>query len=227
MEFYGDILQRIRKDKKISTTKLAAQSGLSRYSIWEWETGRRTPSEKSAKTVAETLEIPISHISSLKDSKNIKGNKKLSEVISAWNTYAVEDNLKRYDDVISEVNSILKKMKLSEFIIKSFIDNIGLMMYFKDSAQKFILCNKSFRNFYKIDLKMEVLGSSDHRFFPKKDAEQNILEDEQIMLSGEPKIVSGHIPGSRKRKKGYICKYPIINEQKECSGIVGVYLIID
>ena len=54
----GDMIARIRKEKKISKTDLAKQTGINIGHLTHIEKGERNPSHKALRTICKALEVP-------------------------------------------------------------------------------------------------------------------------------------------------------------------------
>jgi len=54
----GDIIARIRKEKKVSKTDLAKETGINIGHLTHIEKGERNPSHKALRTICKALEVP-------------------------------------------------------------------------------------------------------------------------------------------------------------------------
>ena len=55
-------IRKVRKQQGLSQEQLAKIAGLSRYSIINFETGRRDPRVKDLKKIAKALHVPVKEL---------------------------------------------------------------------------------------------------------------------------------------------------------------------
>ena len=62
-------IRNVRKKRGLSQEQLARNSGLSRYSIINFETGRRNPRVKDLKNIAKALNVSVAELISDKETE--------------------------------------------------------------------------------------------------------------------------------------------------------------
>lgn len=67
----GERIRSARKNKELSTVKLAEQMGMSFQVVSHWENGRRTPTLESIISLSKILEVPASFLLCINDDPNI------------------------------------------------------------------------------------------------------------------------------------------------------------
>jgi PAS domain-containing protein len=91
---------------------------------------------------------------------------------------------------------------------------------------------KSFYEFCRLknvsfDKNYNVLGNEDSSFFSKNEAVANHEEDLDVLKTGKSIIKrEGFIPGSRKKKWGFISKFPLLDSFGKIAGVVGTFIDI-
>lgn len=127
------------------------------------------------------------------------------------------------------VNSTEEKQKAQELeanrdILRTIIDSIPDVIFYKNANSEYIGCNKKFSDFYKELGIKSVLGKTDLEIYPDKEtANYFIQEDQDIIKTKEPHIRIEW----RKDKKGNKVyeensKVPVIGKDGKVWGIVGL-----
>jgi transcriptional regulator with XRE-family HTH domain len=55
---FGSRLQRLRKERGLTLSQLAAQLGVSKPTVWAWEQGKARPVEGRMEALAQALHVP-------------------------------------------------------------------------------------------------------------------------------------------------------------------------
>lgn len=230
MKFYNDKFRAIREQKKVKLTELAEKMQLNRNTLWLWESGSTQPPEKTVKFVAKLLNISVDEISDLKPDAPISESLDASHIGSMLSSVASvnvhdQENIQSYflnklHDQFKELNSIVS-------LVSTFLNSIPLICYAKDVFGKYTIVNEAFLENVSLGKNFKAVGKSDSDFFSGKEAKENKLEDERIILTGEAIIDrEDFIPGSRKNKWGLISKIPIFDGAKNIVGMVGYFIDI-
>ena len=226
MLFYFEKFRQVRKQLKVSMSYLAEKAEMNRATLWTWETGKITPSEKKVRLLANILNISVNAISDLEPQKPIS-NGKLSELANSWLTLADEDvnkRKKRESIFIEKIKKQFKELDQATIIIKALLASMESVFYVKDTSCQYITANSTFLKNASLNSNYRVFGCSDYDFFPTGEAKKNTEEDEDIIISGKPIInEEGFIPGTRKKRWGIISKVPIYDSNENIAGIVGTF----
>ena len=59
---FGATLRRLRRQQGTSQADLAGQVGVSRPTVWSWETGRTSPGNSKIKALSRALDVPESDL---------------------------------------------------------------------------------------------------------------------------------------------------------------------
>ncbi|MCP4181236.1 MAG: PAS domain S-box protein [bacterium] len=226
--FYKEEFMRLRKHNKLNATKLAEMLNISRRTVWLWETGKTVPTEKNIRLLANTLNIMVSEISDLEDGPS-KSFNKFDNLMDSWSSISSMteyEQLSYHKKFITQLNKFYFQLEQTNFILKSIITSSASIFYIKDTSQKFILCNDSFKKYLGMDSKINIYGSNDYRFFSTKEAKEHIDEDQNIIDLGKTVTREGYIPGTRKKKWGIIRKQPIFSTNSDCIGIIVTFIDI-
>ena len=229
MEFYANRFKTLRKQARFSVKEFCNTAGIVRSTLWEWETGRRIPSEANIRMMADIVNVSLNEISDLTaDEGIVKGD--LSESVEGWLSLAGSDvglRQSKFDGVIREINSLNKEMNQATVIINALLSTMRTMFYVKDVNLDYITANDIFLKNISLNSNYKVAGENDFTFFSSSEAKGNTKEDNEVLLTKQPVInKEGYIPGSRKKRWGLISKLPIRDSSGKVSGIVGTFVDI-
>ncbi|OGV19092.1 MAG: hypothetical protein A2X47_11830 [Lentisphaerae bacterium GWF2_38_69] len=226
MKFYPDKLIQIREHKKVSMSSLSFETGISRSSLWAWETEKRVPSPTNVRALASALEIDVSEISDLKGIKNIvyKTYSKSLQSLQELSSITRKLNPEKLNTLKSMVNLIEEELFNSSIIINSLISSLDFGFYVKDVNQKYILANKAFIKMLNLDEEFSVFGKKDTNLFPGNEASFNSSQDEYVISNGISVIdKENFLPGTRKSRWGLTSKLPIFDKNKDIIGLISVF----
>lgn len=232
MQFYNDKFRKIREEKKIKITELALKMELNRNTLWLWEAGRIQPTEKKVRLLANVLDISVDKISDLQPEILTANGSDIehSKAISSWISFADKSLLsKKIHNVflLKDMEEQLDRACQIETILYSLINFSDVMLYVKDTSQKYLAASKAFTNLVSLDNEQSIIGKTDEDLFPQKEAKANSDEDAHTMLTGEAvKNRESFIPGSRKQKWGLISKIVTFDTKGKVTGIVGSFIDI-
>ena len=227
MKLYAEKFKKIRQLKRISVQEIARKTNVSRYSIWAWENGKRTPSEAIIRELAKTVNTEVTEISDLKPVKEIL-IKDFSTSIQSFLEIADLDVINR-NQVMSqlqkEIAVLENKLSNASTIINALISSLDTAFYIKSTEQKFIVANIAFFKMLKLKVKTNITGKEDKDIFSIKDAKYNKKQDTEVVKTG--KAIFSHecyIPGTRKKLSGLISRIPILDREKIIIGVIGVFV---
>ena len=229
MKFYADKFRGSRKKARFSVKEFCRTIGIVRSTLWEWETGKRTPSEANIRVMAGIINVSVNDISDLNEDENItKGE--LSQSVEGWLSLAGDDvglRQSKFDGIIREINGLKKEMNQATVIINALLSTMRTMFYIKDARLNYITANDIFLKNISLKSNYKVAGKNDSEFFSSVEAKCNTEEDRNVLLTEQPLVnKEGYIPGSRKKKWGLISKLPIRDSSGKISGIVGTFVDI-
>jgi PAS domain S-box-containing protein len=227
MKLYAEKFKKIRQLKRISVQEIARKANVSRYSIWAWENGKRTPSEAIIRELAKAVNTGITEISDLKPIKETL-IKDFSTSMQSFLEIADLD-IKNRNQIMSQLQGqvavLENKLSNASTIINALISSLDTAFYIKSTEQKFIVANNAFFKMLKLNVKTDIIGKEDKDIFSIKDAKYNNEQDTEVVRTGKPIIsYENYIPGTRKRLSGLISKIPIFDRGKKIIGIIGVFV---
>ena len=229
MDFYKDSFKELRKKARFSAKDFCNIAGIVRSTLWEWEAGKRTPSEANIRRMAEIIDVRVNMISDLNTDENIVKSE-LSESVEGWLSLADSDiglRQSKFDGIIREVNSLNKEMNQATVIINALLSTMRTMFYVKDANLNYITANDIFLKNISLNSNYKVIGENDFTFFSSSEAKSNTKEDNEVLFTKQALInKEGYIPGSRKKRWGLISKLPIHDSLGKISGIVGTFIDI-
>jgi len=110
-----------------------------------------------------------------------------------------------------------------QLLINTFMNNSQDTIYFKDHNSKFVLNSKAHAQGFGVKNPRELIGKSDMDFFPESFARQTMMEEQEIMRTGQPQI--GKIERWKQPAGNYIwfsaSKYPLYDENGKIVGTWG------
>ena len=229
MEFYNEKFKMLRKQLGLSMKHVSKRAEITHTTLWEWEKGKRTPSETRIRMLAHVLNVPVNDISNL-DPEAAVSSGNFSEMVKSWINLAGSDIKSRLDlknDLTGKINHIFSELSQASIVINALMSTLHSIFYVKDVNLKYITANEAFLSNISLNNGYRVLGKSDDDFFSKNDAKLNTDQDAEVLHTGKPLIkYEGYIPGTRKKKWGIISKTPIHDPSGKISGIVGTFLDI-
>ena len=229
MEFYNDKFKQLRKQLGLTMKHVAKRAEITHTTLWEWEKGKRTPSETRIRMLAHVLNVPVNDISNLDPEPPVSSGN-FSEMVQSWVDLADSDIKSRLDlknDITGKINHLFNELSQASVVIKALLSTMHSIFYVKDVNLNYITVNEAFLNNLSLSINYRVLGKSDFDFFARNDAKTNSEQDAEVLHTGKALIkYEGYIPGTRKKKWGIISKTPIYDPSGKISGIVGTFLDI-
>lgn len=107
-------------------------------------------------------------------------------------------------------------------LYRRVIENLPQRISVKDVSLAYVLCNDA----YARDLNIkpdEITGKSDHDFIPKEQAEKNITEENEILISGVKKETEEKYMVSGKELTIFATKTPIKSDN---GSIIGLQIVL-
>ncbi len=121
-----------------------------------------------------------------------------------------------------------KKTKENELLLRTLIDNLPVNIYVKDMNLRKILVNKAECEYNGVDSPEELLGKTDFDFLSKKSAKLATYEEYEVINTLKPILSREGICTSKDGTETNFLssKIPLINEDNEVGGIIGMSLDI-
>lgn len=133
---------------------------------------------------------------------------------------------KKLDQGIKKPNTPKEVKCKPDEISENLMRNSPGLAFIKDLNHRFIAANQSFCDFLDIELK-DVIGKTDHDFFPKDEADKFINHDKQVIKSGTSIVFEEMVQSRNKQENPMIFvteKLPWKDQEGKISGIYGVAL---
>ena len=229
MKFYFEKIKALKKHKKLSTNEVCKKLEITRATLWNWETGKKTPTESKVRALSKAIECSVDAISDLipeppASNANVTEISKVCiELMS--NSHEQQDSF--INDIHDKINNLNIKLKRSSLIIRSIFSAMHSIFYIRDINLKYVVANKAFLKNLSLKEYYNVLGKDDKDFFSIREATKNTEQDNQVLISGKPIIdIEDYIPGTRKKRWGLTSKLPIYGIDNKLAGIIGIYFDI-
>lgn len=123
---------------------------------------------------------------------------------------------------ITERKRVEEEIKNSESKYRTLVENIPQKIFLKDNNSVYISCNEN----YARDLKIkpdEIIGKTDHAFYPKKLAEKYRKDDKRIMKSGKMENIEEEYVQDGKKVFVSTIKVPVRDEKENVTSLLGVF----
>ncbi len=129
-------------------------------------------------------------------------------------------------DVTASIQ-IRRKMAEQQSLLRCLVDSIPAMVWFKDANLRYLTANKAFAESVGVADK-DVLGKTDHDFFPQAQAEKQRKIDRRIIQFGEPLLNMEEPLNRPDGKPGWAMttKVPYRDEEDLIAGMVGITIDI-
>ncbi|MCP4176578.1 MAG: PAS domain S-box protein [bacterium] len=229
-------VKELRKSKKIQLKKMAELMGISKITLYRWETGVRVPSNNDIRVIALFLGVSVKDISDLTEITEIKRNINLdAEVILDRSIYKLEKLIKELEDVPSIDISALRHIKQACFEYQKtntyldktvhryeqILDQNSSIVYVLDTNFKFRYVNRAFllmSNKFSTD---DVVGYTGSDVFGLNNI-YDILQYEKTVFSEFRPIYNKKvtIPCSNGSKSGLLTIYPRIGKNGKIIEII-------
>ncbi|MEO8403049.1 MAG: PAS domain S-box protein [Chitinophagaceae bacterium] len=117
-----------------------------------------------------------------------------------------------------------KKIREERMLLRSLMNILPINVYTKDLQERKTLSNRADYEYSGFTSEASVLGKSDFDLFDKESAERTHLEDQLVLTKGERIIgkEEQHIRKDGSRTWFFISKIPLLNEEKEIIGLMGI-----
>ena len=111
-----------------------------------------------------------------------------------------------------------------EHLLRVLIDNIPDYIYIKDIRSKFVLANQKIAQVNNLSSPDEILGKSDHDFYPAELADKYFRDEQEIMTTGIPMINQEETSIDDKGNDIFFSttKIPLKDKQGKVIGLVGI-----
>jgi PAS domain S-box-containing protein len=119
-----------------------------------------------------------------------------------------------YKDLAGALQESLNKYQ-------TIIDHLPQKVYLKDKNLFYLFANQNYARLLGVG-PQEILGKTDHDFFPFETAEQYLKDDRIFMEKGHPEEKEERVPRDGKERVEQVAKFPIRNEAGEVAGILGI-----
>jgi PAS domain S-box-containing protein len=109
-------------------------------------------------------------------------------------------------------------------LLHTLIDNMPDHIYIKDRSSKFILANQKIASTHGLKSGSEMIGKSDHDYYPKELADKYYRNEQEIISNGRPLIGIEEKALDEKGEEIYLSttKIPFRDQNGNIIGIVGI-----
>ncbi|HPY49966.1 MAG TPA: PAS domain S-box protein [Sedimentisphaerales bacterium] len=126
---------------------------------------------------------------------------------------------------IADAARVDSDMDTERNLLRTLIDNLPDAIYVKDREGRFVLCNPQVLRQKCAATVEEIVGKTDHDFYPKDVADRVCRAEQELMSSGQPIINYERCAldaNSGARTWSLTTKVPLRNEHGEIIGLVGI-----
>jgi PAS domain S-box-containing protein len=127
---------------------------------------------------------------------------------------------------ISERKAAEEKLRDSESLYRSLMDNLPHCVFRKDREGRFTLVNRPFCETFGRPAHA-IIGKTDFDLFPAEVAHKYVAGDQKVLTSGDPVTLHAEYDDSNgERRVAEIFKHPVYNHDGAITGLQGVFLDI-
>jgi PAS domain-containing protein len=223
----------IRKQQKVTRSHVAVRLGVTEVAIYNWETGRRTPTQETVLKLARVLDIDAEDVyeQNLQEQQEQEEQEReinnLSYFAQDWLGYSNKNGKKQRNEYLTAIKTfkrLSEDINRTTIVIQALLKSTHSAAYIKDINNKYITANPAFFKLTKLVKNEYVTGKKDSDFFPQQEAEDNANEDKNLIRTGkEIKEDKRFIPGSQKNQFGNVSKVPVSDQNGRIIGLVCVF----
>lgn len=203
IKFDGNKLFKIRKEKRLSQAKLASEVGVSRQTIYLWESNQSLPDVEKVSKICKVLEVDLSEL--------VDGIDIQTEVDDMYEKEEIKDNKKK--------SKIIKSILIVLFIII-------LCVYIMTSVTKFIRLNSILNKWEKLKSNNRYYIKVSEYLIDRNHENNEILENKFYEIYYNNKIFKRVLKDSKGENvvsiniKDYNTKKRYIIDEKEKTYII-------
>ncbi len=221
----------IRKKLRWSFSSIAKELNINRKTVSNWEKGVTEPSDKRILELANIFGVSVDKISDAEKKKSTEVD--IEKATKSWmSLFKEKEDAKKDVHYISQIlDSLHNKLNNASVVMYGILNSLNFPTYIKNKENRYIMVNKEFLlnvSYHDIDeINFFSKPKNDYNFFSKKEAKENLIEDWDVIINNKPVIdKERNIPGTRKKKWGIINKIPIIDNNSEVAGLIGIFVDI-
>jgi PAS domain S-box-containing protein len=92
-----------------------------------------------------------------------------------------------HEDITDRKNAE-EELAQERHLLHTLMDHLPDLIYFKDTASRFIRVNKAVADFFGLANPAQVVGKTHFDFFTPEAAQRTTLDDQEIMRTGQPLV---------------------------------------
>lgn len=125
---------------------------------------------------------------------------------------------------ITEKSEINKEFEKQNFFIKSLLDAIPDLVFYKDTESHFLGGNKAFLSTLSLQFEAELIGKTDLEIMPDKTAAQKYLAtDQKVLKTGKPRTYEDRFYSNKNKLADFeTVKSPYFDKDENIIGIIGI-----
>jgi PAS domain S-box-containing protein len=122
----------------------------------------------------------------------------------------------------TERKKAMEALRESELKFRTLLENVPQKIFRKDKESIYVVCNRNYAEDLKI-LPDEIVGKTDHDFFPSNIAEKYITDDKRVMESGETEEIEEKYIFNDHERWVHTVKAPVKDKRGNVIGVLGVF----
>jgi PAS domain S-box-containing protein len=117
---------------------------------------------------------------------------------------------------------IIEDLRSNSNKFRTFLENIPLRLFIKNMNLSYIYCSPSYANDLKKQLE-EIIGRTDHDFFPSDLAEKFMKDDKKVLEAGELENIEDQYIVDGQELIVHMVKAPLRDEHGNIIGLIGLF----
>lgn len=121
------------------------------------------------------------------------------------------------------IKKLTQKNRLKDISLKEVLNQLPCNIYWKDLQCRYVACNENNAQHSGLTSADDYSGGSDYDTYPKEEADRLRLIDEEVMRTGETKIIEEKVTEVDGTESLYLShKVPLRNKHNNIVGLLGV-----
>lgn len=230
--FYKEKLKKARVLRKLSQEKLGGLIGKTKKTICRWEAGFNEPSSYYIKLLANVLSIPLSELSDMPEQEKLLPYfytqlDSLDKHTFDFSSKTDTEKMELFIDMQNNLEMLSWENKYYKSIFtrnSDIVQALNLLVYEKDSKERFTFVNNYFFSYFNFLNEKMVLGLRNQNIWKQKNSWDDLTKIETEVYSSGCKVLHRKVSIPKPfgpDGKGFASVTPILDGNGKVEKIVG------